>query len=187
MSKKASNIIGIIDIIASAGCVQLLEPFLYRPGIELYQSELIKLTGVPLNRALRLLKQLVDHGILQGTEKAGCMFYRVSFENPVLKQLKTLNIVSKLFDLTRDFSDKNIEIYLFGSAAKGEDTESSDIDLLILADTDKTVVNKLLDRLTKGLTREVSPVVYSSLEYANLYNKDKVFYESIERYKIRVL
>ncbi len=187
MIKKTKNRMEIIDIIATGGCIQILEPFLYQPGVEMYQSELIKKTGVPLNRALKLLKQLVDHGILQGTEKAGCMFYRASFENPVLKQLKLLNIVSKLFDLTRDFSDKNIEVYLFGSAAKGEDTENSDIDLLIIADTDKTVVNKLLDRLMTGLPREVSPVVYSSLEYANLYNKDKAFYESIERYKIRVL
>jgi predicted nucleotidyltransferase len=187
MSKKMSNRIEIIDIIASAGCLQLLEPFLYRPGIELYQSELIKLTGVPLNRALRLLNLLVSHGILHETEKAGSKFYSVSPENPVLKQLKILNIVSKLFDLTREFTGKNIEVYLFGSAAKGEDTEKSDIDLLIIADTDKTVVNKLIDRMMKGLAREISPVVYSSLEYANLYNKEKVFYESIERYKIRVL
>jgi len=176
-----------MDILASGGCLRLLEPFLYKPGLEMYQSELIKKTGVPLNRALKLLKLLTGHGILIETDKAGSKFYHVSFENPVLKQLKILNIVSKLYDLTRDFADKGTEIYLFGSTAKGEDTESSDIDLLIIVDGDKTTVNMLVDCIRKKMARKVSPVAYTSLEYANLYNKEKAFYESIERYKIKVL
>ena len=187
MANKATKNIEIMDIIASAGCVKLLEPFLYKPNIEMYQSELIKKTGVPLNRAIKLLKQLTSHGILKETEKAGCKFYRVYFENPVLKQLKILNTISKLYDIARDFSNEDIEVYLFGSAAKGEDTVHSDIDFLIIADKNRAIVNNLIDRMRRKFTREVSPVIYSSLEYANLYNKEKAFYESIERYKIRVL
>jgi predicted nucleotidyltransferase len=177
----------IIDIIASGGCLRLLEPFLYQPGIEMYQSELIKKTRVPLNRALKLLKQMTQSGILIETEKAGSKFYSVSAENPVLKQLKIMIVVSKLFDLARDFSDKDIELYVFGSAAKGEDTENSDVDVLIIADSNNASVNKLVSRLKNKMTREVSPVIYTPMEYAGLYNKEKAFYESVERYKIKVL
>jgi predicted nucleotidyltransferase len=187
MVSKSANDIDLINIIASSGCIQLLEPFLYKPGTELYQSEVIKKTGVPLNRALRLLNLLTGHGILIETEKAGSKFYRVKEGNPVLKQLKILITVGKLFDLTRGFADKNIELFLFGSAAKGEDTENSDIDLLILADTDKELVDDLINHIKNHLEREVSPVVYTHMGYANLYNKEKAFYESIERYKIKVL
>ena len=187
MVSKSTNDIDLINIVASNGCIQLLEPFLYKPGIEMYQSEVIKKTGVPLNKALKLLNFLTGHGILIETEKAGSRFYRVEEGNPVLKQLKILITVSGLFDLTRGFADKNVEIFVFGSAAKGEDTENSDIDLLILADTDKKTVNDLINHLKNHLEREVSPVVYTHTGYANLYNKEKAFYESIERYKIRVL
>jgi len=137
MINRISNHLGLIDLLASDGCVQLLQPFLYKPGIEMYQSEVIRVTGMPKTRAIRLLNQLTSYGLINEKVKAGSKFYRVAEENPVLKQLKILIILSKLYELTRDFSGKNIEVYLFGSSAKGEDTENSDIDLLIIADTDK--------------------------------------------------
>jgi predicted nucleotidyltransferase len=177
----------LIDLITSNGCVQLLRPFLYEPGIEMYQSEVIKVTGIPKTRAIRLLNLLSSYGLINEKVKAGSKFYTAAAENPVLKQLKVLIVLSKLYELTRDFSGKNIEIYLFGSAAMGEDTENSDIDLLIITDIDKNVLNELIDRLKNNMGREVSPVVYSPIGYANLYNTEKAFYESIERYKIKVL
>jgi predicted nucleotidyltransferase len=187
MISEASNSLNLIDIIASDGCIEILEPFLYKPRIEMYQSEVIKKTGIPKTRAIRLLKLLTNHEILTETVSAGTNFYSTSLENPVVKQLKILIIVSKLFDLTRGYSDKDIEVYLFGSAAKGEDTASSDIDLLIISDTDKKTIYDLIDHIKNNVDRVVNPVVYKSIEYASLYNKDKAFYEQIERYKIRVL
>ncbi|AFC99012.1 putative nucleotidyltransferase [Methanocella conradii HZ254] len=183
----ASHDLSLIDLIASDGCIQLLKPFLYKPGIEMYQSEVIRVTRIPKTRAIRLLNSLSGYGLLNEKVKAGSKFYSISEGNPVLKQLKILIILSKLYELVRDFSDKNIEIYLFGSAARGEDTENSDIDLLIIADTDKSVLNELIERLKTNMEREVNPIVYTPIGYANLYNTEKAFYESIERYKIRVL
>lgn len=177
----------LINIIASEGCLEILEPFLYKPRIELYQSEVIKMTGIPKTRAIKLLKLLTKHGVLSETVSAGINYYNTSQENPIVKQLKILIIMSKLFDLTRDYSDKGIEVYLFGSAAKGEDTENSDIDLLIISDTDKKTIYDLIDHIKDNVNREVNPVIYKSIEYASLYNKDKAFYDQIERYKIRVL
>jgi len=153
----------------------------------MYQSEVIQVTGIPKTRAIRLLNKLSSYGLLNEKIKAGSKFYTVTLENPVLKQLKILIVLSKLYELTMDFSGKNIEIYLFGSAAKGEDTEKSDIDILIIADADKKALNELMDRLKNNMGREVNPVVYTPIGYANLYNTEKAFYESIERYKIKVL
>lgn len=177
----------LIDIIASNGCVQLLQPFLYKPGLEMYQSEVIKVTSIPKTRAIRLLNLLSRYGLLNEKVKAGSKFYTAAGENPVLKQLKILIVLSKLYELTRDFYGKNIEVSLFGSAARGEDTENSDIDLLIIADGGKKILSELIDRLKNNMEREVNPVVYTPIGYANLYNTEKAFYESIERYKIKVL
>jgi|AGTN01.2.fsa_nt_gi hypothetical protein len=188
MASNLPDQTGIIDIISSAGCVRLLEPLLYRPGIEMYQSELIKETGVPLNRALKLLKLLVGQGILRETDKAGCKFYSASPENPVVRQLKVLDTTSKLYVVTRDFSSGDgMEVYLFGPAAKGEGSESTGIDVLIIANGGKDTVDRFLSRLKDGVRGEVRPVVYTSLGYANLYHNENIFYESIESCKIRLL
>lgn len=179
--------ISLIDIIAPDGSVEILRPFLYNPGIEMYQSEIIKTTGIPKTRAIRLLNLLTKFGLITEKVKAGSKFFMAAKENPVLKQLKILIVLSKLYELTRRFSDKNIEVYLFGSSARGEDMENSDIDLLMISSEDKVVINELIDVLKNNMEREINPVIYTPVGYANLYNTEKPFYESIERYKIRVL
>jgi predicted nucleotidyltransferase len=187
MVNKLSSSSELINIIASNGCIQLLQPFLYKPKIEMYQSEIIKETGVPQTRALKLLKLLTERGILEEKIKAGSKFYSTRVDQPVLKQLKVLIIVSKLYELTREFSEENIEVYLFGSAARGDDTEYSDIDLLVIGNADKRTVSRLVDKIKGSMSREVNPVVYTYIEYSNLYNKERVFYESIEKDKVWVL
>lgn len=177
----------VIDIVTKNGCIQILQPFLYNPKIEMYQSEIIKKTGVPTTRAINLLNSLARSGLLVEKIKAGSKFYSAVEGHPVLKQLKILIIVSKLYELTRDFENYDIEIFLFGSAAKGEDTENSDIDLLIITGVDKSIINNLINRLRVNMDRDVSPVIYSPIEYASLHNKEKAFYDQIERNKIRVL
>jgi predicted nucleotidyltransferase len=156
----------------------------------MYQSELIKESGLSPNTAVPLLNKLVGYGIVKENIVAGTKFYSVKDENPVIKQFKILANVSNLYDATRAFSD-DTEIYLFGSAARGEDTENSDIDLLVIANEDKKSLSKLKekikDTLTEKLKREVNPVIFTPIEYASLYNKDKAFYDSIENDKIRVL
>jgi len=180
----------LISIIASTKCFELLRVLLYRPGYELYQNEIVKASGLSPNTAVPLLKKLTSYGILKENIVAGAKFYSIVEENPVLKQLKVLVNVSDIYELSRDLPD-NIEIYLFGSAARGEDTENSDIDLLIIADGDKKTLSglkdKIKDRLTNKLKREVNPVVFTPIEYSNLYNKERSFYDSIEKDKIRVL
>lgn len=181
---------GLIDIITSTKCYRLLRLFVYKPRYEMYQSELIKESGLSPNTAVPLLNKLVSYGIVDENIVAGTKFYSVKEENPVIKQLKILANVSSLYESIRIFSD-DTEVYLFGSASRGEDTENSDIDLLVIANGDKKSLSmlkeKIKDTLTDKLRREVNPVIFTPIEYASLYNKDKAFYNSIEKDKIRVL
>ena len=177
----------MINLLTSDGCIQLLHPFLYKPGIEMYQSEVIKETGIPKTRAIRLLGMLTSYGVLREKEKAGCRFYSASLENPVIVQLKKFIMVSRLYEATYKFAGHDIELYLFGSSARGEDTEYSDIDILVISGTNRDVINAFVDSLKKAFEREVNPVIYTPIQYANLCIKDKAFYDQVERYRIKVL
>ncbi len=185
--KKDMQLIGII---ASKKCFELISFLLYRPGYEMYQQEIVKASGLSPNTAVPLLRKLTGYGVLKERLVAGTRFYSLVEENPVIKQLKVLVNVSNIYELSRDLPD-DTEIYLFGSAARGDDVESSDIDLAVIANGDKKTLSrlkeKIKDRLEKKLKREVNPVVFTPIEYSNLHNKERAFYESIEKDKIRVL
>ena len=78
------------------------------------------------------------------------------------------------------------KIILFGSYAYGEPDEDSDIDLLIIKDTDKRPIERWMDvkRLLRDRNRtvSVSPLVYTSRELeARLALKDFFIQEVLEK------
>lgn len=188
--RSNANKVKLSGVIFSAKCFQLLRVLLYKSGIKMYQKEIIGQSALSPNTAIPLLDQLVNHGIMTENTIAGTRFYSINEENPVLKQLKILVNVSDIYELARDIPG-DIELYLFGSAARGEDTADSDIDLLVLANVNTGERSKLRERIKErlagALNREVNPVIFTPIEYSNLYNKEKAFYESIEKDKVRVI
>jgi predicted nucleotidyltransferase len=63
------------------------------------------------------------------------------------------------------------EIILFGSVARGEDTEDSDIDLLIISDKKRETKDKLMKKVSDALFKfevYISAKVISKEEYENL-------------------
>jgi len=76
-------------------------------------------------------------------------------------------IITKIVDrILRGYKPK--KIILFGSYAYGEPTEDSDIDLLIIKNTDKRPIDRWIEvkRLLRDISRTVpvSPLVYTEKE-----------------------
>ncbi len=177
----------LTGIIGSKKCMQILKAIAYAPESEFYQSEIARISGLSINTVKKWLELLVKYGILNRSKKAGHIIYSLNPGHPFLKQLKILITVSRVYEAIRIFSEKGFEVYLFGSAARGEDTEKSDIDILIIGPIDNNTLVTLSDKLNKSMGREVSPVRYNQMEYAELSRKDKAFYENLERDKIRLI
>ena len=74
-----------------------------------------------------------------------------------------------------------VKVILFGSAARGEASEDSDIDLLIVSETDDTIEESIRARLAIGIIgAPVDILVYTPEEFSER-SKDKhsVVYNAI--------
>jgi predicted nucleotidyltransferase len=69
-------------------------------------------------------------------------------------------------------------IILYGSFARGENDEKSDIDILVIAE------KKDVPNLQGTLGREVNVSVYSEAEWNNKAKEDKAFYEQVIIYGV---
>lgn len=83
------------------------------------------------------------------------------------KSPATEEIISEILEkIIRQYQPK--KVILFGSYAYGEPAEDSDIDLLIIKDTDKNPMDRWMEvkRLLRDTTRTlgVSPLVYTEEE-----------------------
>lgn len=125
------------------------------PSASLRVREIERKLKVPLPSVIRYCKELEQEDILAVKKTGSVTFYTTSRSERYLLEKKLYN-VRQLYEsglieyLKRELS--NPAIVLFGSYAKGEDTESSDIDLYIETPSKKQVN---LERFKKLLQRGI--------------------------------
>lgn len=160
----------------------LLAYFLEHPTMKVHAQQLAKQVRISRKAMFDGLRMLSAAGIL-GTEEVGrTKQYGLCRDNPLARQLKILFTVESVLPLLEKLKDKGLEVYLYGSAARGEDTEASDIDIIIIGNADRKSVLGAVKT-----TERLKPIYFTFVEYAALARKDKAFYERVEKDKIRLI
>ncbi|MBS3126971.1 nucleotidyltransferase domain-containing protein [Candidatus Woesearchaeota archaeon] len=131
------------------------EYFFINPTSKLRVREIERALKLPLPSVIRYCKELEQEDILTISKTGNVNFYTASRSDAYLLEKKLYNI-KQLYEsglinyLKIELS--NPAIVLFGSYAKGEDTENSDIDLYLETPTKKQVH---LEKFKKILKREI--------------------------------
>src|SRR3989338_4689778 len=144
--------------------------FFLHPTTRLRVRQIEREVEVPLPSVIRYTKELEKERILKKTSIANIIVYAAD------RNSRNFLLKKKLFNIERLFSSglidfligelSNPTIIVFGSYARGEDIESSDIDLYVETPTKK--VN--LERFERLLQRKIQIFMYKSLR--NVENKD---------------
>jgi len=158
----------------------LLEYFLDHNSREYHPAILLKKIKISKMSLYKGLRELEKSGILNKKSLGKMNMYDLDNENPLVKQLKKLHILGKVAEQAVSLKDQ-AEVYLYGSCARGENIEESDIDILVVTNIERR-------EITKHLKNEKTKImIFTPLEYSMLYKQDKPFYERVERDKIRVI
>ena len=160
--------------------VRILRFLAREPSKSYYQREIARTVGVSVGKTNQVLKVLEREEIVVKERKGRVDLYRYNLHNPVARHLKILFILTELSELTRQLRQASKKIILFGSCAEGTDSNASDIDLLILT-SDKDRVKKLIASSRRILSRKVSPIVLNLIEFSELKNRDRPFYEQASK------
>lgn len=102
----------------------------------------------------------------------------------IIKKFKVLINLASLdffFPLSTKYS---FQAYLYGSAARGEDVETSDIDILIIGKVKKEEIMPEIQKQSGKLKKQVRIQIFTPLEWAQTVEKDRAFYERVEKDKI---
>ncbi len=175
--------VDVFELMGSRSASRILVYFLEMPRGRFYLAQLIKNTGLSKNSAIKALKELEKTGILAREELGKTVLYGLERDNPVVKELKKLLAISVAATAMKDFAAAGCEAYLYGSAARGENDEKSDIDVLLICDRKGGVVS----RLSSIKDERIKPLIMTQMDYAALSRKDKPLYERIEKDKVRLI
>jgi predicted nucleotidyltransferase len=156
-----------------------------QPGQSLYTNEIIKKSGGGSGAVQRELSRLVRSGLVTVERIGSQKHYRANPESPLFQELcsimsKTVALVEPLKTALQPFLP-NIELaFVYGSVAKGEDTASSDIDLMIISDSlTYADVFPALEKASVVTGRPIQPTLYPRDELAMRISTDNAFVKRV--------
>ncbi len=166
--------------------LKILSFFLRNPTKKVSYTNLRKTLKIAKASLTKHLKLLLKAEFIKVEIVGLNKIYELNRENVVVKQLKILDNLLILSDIKTLCDKHEIEIYLYGSTARGEDRESSDIDLLIIGKISKEQIFSDIVSISKKIEREIKFNILSPLEWSKMSRRDIAFYERVEKDKIRL-
>lgn len=147
------------------------------PEREFYSQEIANKVKGSKASASGLLKVLSRQGVIFKKVKGRMKFYQINLKSPELKKLRINSSLEKMNSLLPKIEKLSQRIILFGSASRGEQTSSSDLDLFILS-RDKDKVRVALKKANVG--SRLKPIIKAPGEWSEMEITEPEFYREIK-------
>jgi len=145
---------------------------------ESISSHIAKKLDLAAGSVHQILRQFEEKGIVQSRQLGKSIIYEIDRQSPLFKSFRIFDNLLDLDDLFTRLKPMCRKIILFGSCATGDDTSQSDIDMLIVVDSEER--EKVMAIISNyESTREIKPVLVDIVELMEMENNDQVFYNEI--------
>jgi predicted nucleotidyltransferase len=152
-----------------------------QPDQEFQLTEIISKAGSGRGAVQRELEKLTEVGIVATAAYGNRKLYHANRESPVFNELhqlvlKTVGIVDPLRDALTPYRQSIKSAFVYGSIAKGEDTASSDIDVMIIGEgLAYSEVFSALQKAEKHLARPANPNLMTTNDWGRKVKAKSAF------------
>jgi predicted nucleotidyltransferase len=175
----------LADALFSSTQQRVLGLLFGQPDRSFFATEIIERLGAGSGAVQRELKKLTESGLATVSRVGNQKHYQANPSSPIYDELcalvrKTVGLAEPLGRALAT-AREDLELALvYGSVATGQDTASSDIDLLLVSDTlTLESVYRLIAGVEKTLGRNISPTLYSSEEFHRRRRKGNPFLKRV--------
>jgi len=180
-STKPRPVTGLGDALFSGTQRRVLGLLFGNPARSYYARELIRLAGAGAGGVQRELARLTHSGLVTVRSIGNQKHYQANQASPVFAELcalarKTFALADPLRAALWPLSTRIEAAFVYGSVARGEDTATSDVDLMIIAD--RLAYGELLatlESVSDAIGRRVNPTVMSTREWAKRVHARSAF------------
>lgn len=171
----------VADALFSGLQQRLLAVLFGQPDRSFYGNELLRLTGTGRGALQRELEKLVSADLVTVTPVGNQKHYQANAAAPIFAELrgivmKTLGLADVLRTALNAVADRIELAFVFGSVAKGTDTATSDIDLMVVTETlSYADLFEGLAAAEQVLGRKVNPTLYTSAALAEKVRTENSF------------
>jgi len=160
--------------------IKALMYFIKNPYDEIYLREYARKLNISPNSAQRFLAKFLKYDFIKDFRRGNLRYFKADMDSRVFKQTK---IIYSLFSIQESgfvgyFEEAGVShLVLFGSVAKGEDDEKSDIDIVVIGGGEG--MERSLRNFEKKLDREINFHHFTWPKWKETRTKNKAFYQDV--------
>jgi len=159
---------------------KILSLFAMNPDRPFYGREISKKLRISLGAVHAALLSLEKRRILHSQHVGKTKLYRIEALNPIIQSFKVLNTLLVLEPLIEAICGISRRIVLFGSYATGNNTSSSDLDLLIVSG-EREKISRKINSLKRKSGLDIRPIIKDQVEWMELENGSPEFFDELRR------
>jgi len=157
--------------------LSVLKLFFDNPHTSYYLRESARLLHMDPMTVHRALTLLVDDEILIKSTERNQILYKANLSNPACRYLKISYNLSwlrekRIVEFIQEHMNTVTSILIFGSYAKGENDEDSDVDVLVISLSKK----KPTAELSQLLKRDANLLSFTPSEWSQQAKTNRAFY-----------
>lgn len=175
---------GMIDAIFTSTQQKVLGLLFGNPSRRFFATELIGLAGIGSGAVQRELSSLTESGLVTVERQGNSKYYQANANSPIFEELR--RIVLKTTGLTTPLREALLRVgaieiaFVYGSIAKGTDTSSSDVDLLVVSENLNLEELYVALRPAEALIhRKINPVLYKPEEFRKKASDGNSFVQKV--------
>lgn len=185
MGKMTPSNHSLIDVLFTSTQKKVLGLLFGNPDRKFFSSEIIRLADAGSGAVQRELAALSTSGLINVETQGKQKYYLANHNSPIFEELrsiirKTVGLTEPLKQALKD-TQTDIKIaFVYGSIAKGTDTATSDIDLLVVSDDlSLAELYAALSATETSLGRKINPTLYTSTEFEKRIHSKNFFIKKI--------
>lgn len=181
------GVIMLEKLFSSKARVEVLKLFLFNPENSFYQRQISLLTHQPIRGVQREVEKLQKLDLIEKSIQGNRIYYKVNRNCPIFEEMKRIFFKSEGIAKTiKDSIMKSNSIsiaFIYGSYAKGQESLSSDIDLLLIGSITSKEVSTLLSQSKQDLNREINYALFKLQEFKKRVKQKDHFLNTVLKEK----
>lgn len=157
------------------------------PERSFYTSEIVRTVGSGVGAVDRELSKLEKSGLVSVEWIGNRKHYQANQAAPIFEELrglvdKTVSLTESIKRFFEPYADTVKSAFVYGSVAKGTDTASSDIDLMVIGDDlNYAALYAAAQRVEDKLKRKVHPLFLSPEDWRRKTSRKGTVFNKISR------
>ena len=178
------------NLFRSRAQILILKLLFLNPSGEFHANDIARKTDLAPSTIAKEMPIIQSIGLILRRTQGNLVFYKINKQSVIFNELKRIFLKFEMLDeiIFRYLPKEEIKhALIYGSFAKGTESPSSDIDLLVIGDVNENTLLRSISKTERTLGREVNYLLWTEEEFLDRVKKEIPLIKEISKTPVMMI